>query len=856
MKVSVQGIKFLNEHYHSAGDPAPNGVTELIQKIGAQLAAVEETIPFGERFNNIIVVRIVHVSNHPNADRLHICKVDDGGTIPDLQRDEEGLVQIVCGAPNVREGMLAAWIPPGATVPSTFGEQEPFVVGIRPLRGEISSGMMASAKELALGDSHDGLLEIDQEAPPGTLFADVYHLKNDVIIDMENKMFTHRPDCFGWLGVAREIEGVYHRPYKSPEWYRLNPDIPGVESEELPLEVRNEIPELVPRFVAIVLRDVELKTSPVWLQTDLARAGIRSINNVVDYTNWYMTLTGQPIHAYDYDKVKALSNDANHPVLVIRKPRQGEQISLLNGKTITPRAEAMMVATDKQLICVGGAMGGGDTEVDEHTKNIIIEAANWDMYSMRRTSMAHGIFTDAVTRFTKGQSPLQNVAVIGKIVSEIRQFAGGKVASRLIDDNYLSEEVMQRGSLHRPVIVTPAFINARLGVHLTAENMQSLLENVEFTVTIQEENLTVAAPFWRTDIEIPEDVVEEVGRLYGFDHLPLELPARTLMPAPTNPLFDLKANIRRVLSNAGATEVLGYSFVHGNLLDKAKQDRKQAFQLANALSPELQFYRLGLTPSLLQTVHGNIKAGYDEFALFEMGRIHNTNDVDEDGLPREISSLSLVLATDTKVANTRPGAPYYQARAFLVHLLTSFSAMPFLQFEALISADLADTPWLQQVAASYEPGRSAVIRDQQGMAWGVIGEYKAGVRKALKLPDRTAGFELDPLVFLQIAGKHSYVALPRFPKVEQDICLKVPAETTYKTVFDFVWSELGGACPENTLPSLGPVDIYQRDDDPAHKQITLRLSLASYERTLTDQEVASILEKVALAASAIDATRV
>jgi len=847
MKVSVQGVKFLNQHYHSAGDPALNGVDELVQRIGSQLGAVEGVSPFGERFAGVVVVKVVHVIHHPNADRLHICKIDDGGRVEGLERDREGLVQIVCGAPNVHEGMNAAWIPPGTIVPSTYFDQDPFVVDTRPFRGELSNGMMASPKELALGDSHEGLLEIDQEIAPGTPFADAYHLKADVIIDIENKMFTHRPDCFGWLGIAREIEGIYHRPYKSPDWYQLNPDIPGVEAGALPLEMRNEIPELVPRFVAIVLRDVALKPSPVWLQADLARVGIRSINNIVDYTNWYMLLTGQPIHAYDYDKVKALS-DADHPVLVIRHPKEGEQITLLNGKTITPRAEAMMVATDKQLICVGGAMGGSDTEVDENTKHIIIEAATWDMYSMRRTSMAHGIFTDAVTRFTKGQSPLQNKAVVGKIVDEIRKYAGGKVASPLIDDNHLSTEVMERGSIHRPITVSREFINVRLGLHLTSDEMRMLLENVECTVETQDENIVVTAPFWRTDIEIPEDIVEEVGRLYGFDHLPLELPTRTLTPAPTNPLLDLKARIRRMLSSAGATETLSYSFVHGNLLDKVKQDRAQTFQLANALSPELQYYRLGITPSLLQAVHGNIKAGYDAFALFELGRIHNLRDVDEDNLPREINSLGFVLAADVRAAKTRPGAPYYQARAFLVQLLTNFSAMPLLRFESLMDSDLSGKPWLEQVAAPYEPGRSAIMYDQEGMAWGVVGEYKASVRKSLKLPDCIAGFELDPLALLQ-TGMHSYVPLPRFPKVEQDICLKVPAITGYKDVFDFVWSELGSACPENTLPSLGPVDIYQRGDDPAHKQVTLRLALASYERTLTDQEVAAILDKVAIAAS-------
>jgi phenylalanyl-tRNA synthetase beta chain len=726
------------------------------------------------------------------------------------------------------------------------------VLGSRPLRGEVSHGMLASPRELALGDSHEGILEISDhkdehgQPAPGTYFVDAYDLRGDIIIDMENKMFTHRPDCFGWLGIAREIEGIYHRPYKSPEWYRLDPEIPAPEADELKLEFRNEIPELVPRFLAITMQGVEVKSSPVWLQVELAKAGVKSINNIVDYTNYFMLETGQPIHAYDYDKVKALSG-ADHAVMVVRKPHEGEQIALLNGKTITPRAEAMMVATDQQLICLGGAMGGTSTEVDENTKNIIIEAATWDMYSMRRTSMAHGIFTDAVTRFTKGQSPLQNIAVVAKLVNEIREFASGKVAGQLIDDNHV-QDMVTRGSVHEPVAVSRAFINERLGLDLPAAEMQTLLQNVEFQVDLQGDDLTVKAPFWRTDIEIKEDVVEEVGRLYGYDHLPMQLPMRTLLPPPINPLLELKAELRRILSAAGASEVLSYTFVHGDLLDKTGQNREQAFQLANALSPDLQYYRVSLMPSLLAMVHPNIKAGYDEFALFELGLAHNVKEYDEDGLPREINSLSFVFAANAKAAAARPGAPYYQARAYLTQLLAHFWGGVALAFEPLAGADLYQNPWLEQMCAPFEPGRSAVLRDGNGTVWGIVGEFRASVRKALKLPDFAAGFELDPLLFLQYKQTNEYVPLPRFPKVEQDICLKVSAETTYAQVFDFVWGQIGEACPENTLPSLGPVDIYQRPDDTAHKQITLRLGLSSYERTLTDQEVSRILDEIAAAA--------
>ena len=840
MKVSINTLRFINQHYGSAGDPAPNGIDDVVQKIGAQLGAVEEVIPFGDRFDGALVAKIVSCEDHPNADRLHVCKVDDGGKAEGVERDENGYVQVVCGAPNVREGLMVVWLPPGATVPESVGK-DPFVLEARALRGVVSNGMLASPRELTIGDKHEGILEVDNtEIAPGTSFAEAYNLVDDVVIDMENKMFTHRPDCFGFLGIARELEGIQHRPYKSPEWYTPKPQFPDQEADDLKLELRNEIPEVVPRFVAVTMRDIEIKDSPLWLQLTLVKSGIRPINNIVDYTNFFMLETGQPIHIYDYDKVQALS-DADHAVMVIRYPKEGETITLLNGKTIVPRSEAMMVATDRQLICVGGSMGGADTEVDENTRNIIIEAANWDMFSIRKTSMAHGIFTDAVTRFNKGQSPLQNVAVVAKIVDEIRTYAGGKVASALIDDNHLSQEVMDRSSLYEPVHVSRTFINTRLGFDLSSDEMAELLRNVEFDVEVSGDDLVVKAPFWRTDIAIPEDVVEEVGRLYGFDHLPLELPKRDLTPAIKDPLLEMKAEIRNVLSKAGATEILSYSFVHGNLLEKVGQDKALAFQVSNALSPDLQYYRMSLTPSLLEKVHSNIKAGYDEFVLFEINKAHNKVHFTAGELPAEYEMLALTVAASDKKAQERAGAAFYEARKYLDFLAGSFG----VELEYVPMTEELGFP----VGKPFDYKRSAVVvRKGTDDVLGMIGEYRAATRKALKLPAYSAGFEIGPAVLLNNRKSNTYMPLPRFPRVEQDITLRVPSAVHYQDVAKFVESHLGGNRPDKTHHTLQPVAIYQPGNDSEHKNITFRLAIASFERTLTDDEVNKLLDQAATAA--------
>jgi phenylalanyl-tRNA synthetase beta chain len=831
MKISVNWMKW----YGGKGLDVPTD--ELLERIGAQLGAVEETEDLGAKYRGVLVARVVECVEHPDSDHMHVCKVDDGGKAQGVERDADGRVQVVCGAPNVREGLLVAWLPPGSTVPESVGK-DPFVLGSRNLRGVMSNGMLASPRELALGDSHEGILELD-EGNPGGDFAEVYGL-NDQIIDIENKMFTHRPDCFGQLGVAREIAGISGQKFASPEWYlQVLQDVLQADGGDLPLEVRNELPELVPRFMAVPLSGVIIKPSPVWLQSYLQRVGVRPISNVVDVTNYMMLLTGQPMHAYDYDKVKALDG-GDKAVIVVRHPWTDEKILLLNGKEIEPRSEAIMIATDKKLIGVGGVMGGGDTEIDEHTRNIILEVATFDMYSIRRTSMAHGLFTDAVSRFNKGQSPLQNDKLLAKAVEMLREFADVAVAGPVVD----IDQTPGRAWVHPPVLVTAQFINERLGFSLSADAMKTLLENVECGVAADGDQLTVTAPFWRTDIETREDVVEEVGRLYGFDKLPLKLPQRSIMPVEKNAMLELKQTIRSALAKAGANEVLTYSFVHGDLMRKAGQNPDDAFQVGNALSPDLQYYRLSLTPSLLDKVHMNIKAGYDELALFELGKGHNlAHASSDDGLPAEFAMLDLIYACADKQAKS--GAAFYEARAFLTILAEHFG----LELEYRPIAAEESYP----VVKPYDHTRSAqVFVKGTDLALGMIGEYKASVRKALKLPVHTAGFGIG-VAQLQAALKHSgktYRPLPRFPRLTQDITLKVSSDSNYQTLSDVVRGALDDACPQRSLWSLELLDIYQRQDSTAHKQITFRLSIASYEKTLTDAEVSALLDRVAAAAAA------
>jgi phenylalanyl-tRNA synthetase beta chain len=844
MKVSLSLAQFY------AGDVKLRDLplAELLEKIGRQLGAVEEVIHWGPRFDGIVVAKVVSCDKHPDADKLSVCRIDDGGAVKEVERGDDGLVQVVCGAPNVRAGLTVAWLPPKTTVPSTL-DKDPFVLEVREIRGQKSNGMLASPAELGISDNHDGILEIDQAdvgddlVKPGTPFKKLYGL-DDVVIDIENKMFTHRPDCFGVLGVARELAGITGQQYVSPDWY-VKPRNLALAKTDKKLQVSNDIPQLVPRFMAQIVENVTVKPSPIWLQACLTRLGVRPINNIVDWSNYYMLLTGQPTHAFDYDK---LVKYAGSPTLGPRRARAGEKLALLNGKEITLAAEDIVIATDKQPVALAGIMGGSETEVDETTQTIVIECATFDMYAIRRSSMRHGLFTDAVTRYTKGQSSLQNDRVLTDICYELQKTCGAKPTAALYDvfDENRSDP--------KSVSVSAEFVNERLGADLSLKEMAALLNNVEFTVSVNTD-LKVQPPFWRTDIDIAEDIVEEVGRLFGYENILHVLPTRTILPVRRDPYLDLKQTVRSQLAALGANEVLTYSFVHGNLLGKVGQNPELAFGLGNALSPDLEYYRLSVTPSLLEKVHANIRSDMvrrdddNQFAIFELGKAHVKGEPDpnEKDLPKEVNALALVFAADAKTAERHySGASYYQAKKYLSSLLNHGGVYAELTFEPLEGANLYSNPFIEQMVKPYEPKRSAVLRDRDGLIWGVVGEYRSSVKRELKLPDFCAGFEIDPLVWvLKASQASSYTPLPKFPKIRADVTLKVAADLPYQTLYDFVWQQIDSKKPEHTHATLAPVAIYQADGVAESKNITFRLWLSAFNQTLQIEVVNMLLDKVA-----------
>lgn len=822
-------------------------VDELVRRINQQLGGVEDVIDLADKYKDAVIVQVLSAVKHDNADKLSVCSIDDGGVTKDVERDGDGHVQVVCGAPNVWAGMLAVWLPPRATVPATYNDAEPFVLDTREIRGVKSNGMLAAADELAICTDHEGIIELnadewrpyDAPVKPGASFAAAYGI-DDTIIDIENKMFTHRPDLFGQLGVAREIsailkgippksEDIADTRFNNPDWYWMVPEFAAAGSVEL--QVYNEAPEKAPRFMAVAMDNVKVQPSPLWLRCALVAMGSKPINNVVDLTNYIMLLTAQPTHAYDYDKLRGAT-------LGVRMAKQGEAVKLLNDKTYTLTVDDIVIADAEGPVGLAGVMGGGESEVDEQTTRIVLEVANFDMYAVRKTSMRYGLFTDALTRFNKGQSPLQNDRVTARLMELATKYAGAKQASTVYD---LPDRTGQPAevSLSGEIPLTAEFVNTRLGTTLETWQIAGLLRRANFASYAREDDedtLLITAPFWRTDIVDPEDIVEEIGRLYGFDKLPRILPERSIKPAPKNPNIELKQQIRRVLAGSGANEVLTYSFVHERTLQRAGQDASQAYRLGNALSPDLQYYRLTLTPSLLNHVHANSKAGHDTFALFEIGKGHSKDQLDSDGLPTEFEYVACVLA-DKKAS----GAAYYQAKYLLEMLLQGLNVQGTVTYQAVESDEATKKD------AYYAPGRAAIICvDDEPI--GRVGEYTVAVQKAFKLPSFSAGFELDLAAVQALRRQRTYVPLPRFPHVTQDISLKVTTAVSYGDLYATVTSALEAIRPAETTATLTPLGIYQPESSDT-KTITLRLRIASYERTLTDAEVTGYLDSMAAAAA-------
>lgn len=804
-------------------------IDELSKLIGARLVEIESIENLNEKYKDVIIARVISAKKVEGSDHLNLCKIDDGGKRDGVERDENGFIQVVCGAPNVREGLFVAWLPPKAIVPETFGGEN-FQLSARKLMGNMSNGMIASLRELGLGDEHDGILEISPETfenglQAGDSFAEKFEL-NDYLLEVENKSLTHRPDCFGIIGFAREVAGILGQKFIEPDFIKQS-DFGFEINNDKSIVVDIQDSEICERYTAAVF-DVSniLKNPNLTLEkTYLLRSGMRPIDVITDLANELMLETGQPLHTFDFDKLVEI-NGSENVKMTVRKAFENEELELLDGRKIKMSQNDIVIATGENgenAVALAGAMGGKSTEIDENTTRILVESATFNLYNLRNTQMRHGIFSEAITRFTKGVPEMMSRKVLDLFGVQLLAL-GGKSLSEIADskgDFYYNKS---------EISVSKDKINQILGTNFSSEEIQKTLENVGI-LTKNDNSEIFVVPFWRNDLHIEEDLIEEVGRLNGYDNIKLQLPKRTFRAVKKAKIDLLQSEIREILVSSGANEILTYTFVHGDLLKKAGQDPKNAYKIVNSISPELQYYRQTLTPSLLSKVNQNIRAGFSEFAIFEMNKItEKTLGLNEENVPLEQKKLAFVY-TKNKGENA-----FFEAKNYAEFLFKKLGLkVEFVKF------DLSKSP----LSTEFEPKRSALIQvsNSEGeKILGVIGEFKKKIQKALKLPESTAGFELDLGILLENTGKTSAKIkdFSKFQSVERDISINVDESRQFAEIFD-IFKDISSEFKGVEIETL-PIDIFNNGDGT--KNISIRFKITPFEKTLNGDEIREIMQKI------------
>ena len=804
-------------------------IDELSKLIGARLVEIESIENLNEKYKDVIIARVISAKKVEGSDHLNLCKIDDGGKRDGVERDENGFVQVVCGAPNVREGLFVAWLPPKAIVPETFGGEN-FQLSARKLMGNMSNGMIASLRELGLGDEHDGILEISPEAfenglQAGDSFAEKFEL-NDYLLEVENKSLTHRPDCFGIIGFAREVAGILGQKFVEPDFIKQS-DFGFEVNNDKSIVIDTQDSEICERYTAAIFDVSDILKNPnlTLEKTYLLRSGMRPIDTITDLANELMLETGQPLHTFDFDKLAKI-NGGENVKMTVRKAFENEELELLDGRKIRMSQNDIVIATGENgenAVALAGAMGGKSTEIDENTTRILVESATFNLYNLRNTQMRHGIFSEAITRFTKGVPEMMSRKVLDLFGVQLLAL-GGKSLSEIADskgDFYYNKS---------EISVSKDKINQILGTNFSSEEIQKTLENVGILAKY-ENSETFMIPFWRNDLHIEEDLIEEVGRLNGYDNIKLQLPKRTFRAVKKAKIDLLQSEIREILVASGANEILTYTFVHGDLLEKAGQDPKNAYKIVNSISPELQYYRQTLTPSLLSKVNQNIRAGFSEFAIFEMNKItEKMLGLNEENVPFEQKKLAFVY-TKNKGENA-----FFEAKNYAEFLFKKLGLkVEFVKF------DLSKSP----LSTEFEPKRSALIKisDSEGeKILGVIGEFKKKIQKALKLPESTAGFELDLGILLENIGRTNVKikAFSKFQSVERDISINVDETRQFAEIFG-IFENISSEFRNVEIETL-PIDIFNNGDGT--KNISIRFKITPFEKTLNGDEIRDIMQKI------------
>ena len=785
--------------------PEDMDLKKLAYDLTMSTVEVEDVEYLARRFDNMLVGVIEKIEPHPNADKLRVCKVDiGGGEIKD----------IVCGGINLKEGMRVAVSCPGAVV-RWHGEGEPVVIKNSKLRGVESYGMICASDEIGLGELFPASQEAEIldlsafEVPAGTSLADALDM-NDVLLEIDNKSMTNRPDLWGHYGIAREIAALYDLPLKKIEPYTAD-----VQSD---FKVEINDPDRCTRYIGVEMSGVKVKPSPYQMQNRIWKAGMRPINALVDITNYVMLATGNPTHAFDADNI------TDH--IVVRHAVEGEKLILLNDHELTLCADDLVITDSEGPVALAGVMGGAKDSILPKTRRVILEVANFESTGIRRTALRYDTRTEASSRYEKAVDPERCEQALALSMQYFQELYPELTVTGFCD-KYVKK--LERAQID----VSLAWLAKRLGKNLSNEVIQKKLELLGFDVEISGDNMHVTAPTWRStgDISIKDDVMEEVARLYGYDNFEATSFTTTFEGAINQKDQDLLRRIKEYLAiRCGMQEVYTYPWMNDVFVNAVLQSTEGVLRLSTPPAPDLSYIRSSLLPNLCEAVVKNERY-FNDFAIFEEAQVffdrNYTAAYDEtELLPEQKRHIGAAFASSVKDITEL----FREAKGVLEYMprYTHMEGFEFRKEEKPVWAD--NVVWMNIFRGDEKIGDMGLVAKKVSMDCGIknlsVMLFELDVTKLVPLKSRT----------------NRFTHLAEYPETDYDISMLFDSDAAWADIYDAI---MGQKKASALLKDAAFVDEYRGKQIPAGKKsVTIRLTIGSSEKTLTSQEIESAANQV------------
>ncbi len=792
MKISLSWL----QDYVTIDTDLPK-LAEALTMAGLEVDALTDRYAY---LDGVVVGAVTEITPHPDADTLSVCRVDVG----------TGVRQIVCGAPNVKKGCLAPVALPGVKLLSGL------TVEAADIRGQTSEGMLCSEAELAVGADRSGILLLPKEAKPGLGVTAALGLSDTV---MEFDLTPNRSDCLSVIGIAREVAALLKTRLKRPEVKLPQGETPIDDLTSVTIEA----PEHCPRYAARVVTNVKVGPSPFWLQDRLHSVGLRAINNLVDVTNFVLMETGQPLHAFDFDRL------AQHRI-VVKTAEEGQTFKTLDGMERSLASDMLMICDGDGPVALAGIMGGLESEIEDDTRNVLIESAYFNPITTRRTAKRLGLSTESSYRFERGVDPVGVRTALDRSAQLIVELGGGRLAKGVVDvfPGEFPEKVIE---------VSVKRTNRLLGTRLSRGKVETYLKSVEADVErVDRDRLKVTPPTFRVDIARPEDLMEEVARLWGYDQIPTTHPVPEAVARKPGKNLQVRTRLRELLAGCGFSEIVTYSFIGRDACDRltlgSEDRRRQMVSILNPLTEDQEVMRTSLLPGLLFTLYRNSTQRNENLRVFELGKTFMKTGQDQ--LPDEVEMVS-GLWTGERYEKSwhfkETKIDFYDMKG-VVEVVCAGLNINGVRFTPLTSSDF---PYLR-------PGHAAHISvDNQVL--GTVGQLSRQVLTNFGLKEATYCFDLNlDLLIDHVSEEKHAEALSRFPATTRDIALIADDHSEAQGVLDFI-AGLG----QELIERVEVFDIYKGPPIPeGKKSMALRFTYRSFERNLTDDEVNTIHEAVTL----------